>query len=161
MDIVASTTAVAAANLAAVVDIRSRRIPNWLTAGLVLAGLGLHVWRDGLAGLGDALAGLGLGLAVLLPFYAIHAIGAGDVKLLAGLGAMLGPQVLVSVAVYGALCGGVISAVLLLRAGRLATVLNDIFVHHRPPTRGGQTAPYGVAIASGTLLMLVLPPVLS
>lgn len=160
MDFVCLTTAVAAAILAAIVDVSSRRIPNWLTAGLVLAGTSLNFWRHGFDGLLASLAGLSLGLAVLLPFYALRAIGAGDVKLLAGLGAVLGPNVLVSVAVYAALAGGVISAVLLLRSGRLLNVLNEVFVLHRPPTRGGQTAPYGVAIASGTLLMLVLPPVL-
>ena len=160
MDIVCVTIAVAAALLAAIVDVRSRRIPNWLTAGLVLAGIALNVWRNGADGLLTALTGLVLGLAVLLPFYAMRVMGAGDVKLLAGLGAVLGAHVLVSVAVYGALAGGVISAVLLLRAGRLLNVLNEVFVLHRPPTRGGHTAPYGVAIASGTVLMLVLPPVL-
>ncbi|GAC1316455.1 MAG: prepilin peptidase [Chloroflexota bacterium] len=160
MDIVCVTIAVAAAVLAAIVDVRSRRIPNWLTAGLVLTGIGLNVWRNGVDGLLTALTGLVLGLVVLLPFYAMRVMGAGDVKLLAGLGAVLGPHVLVSVAVYGALAGGIISAVLLLRAGSLLNVLNEVFVLHRPPTRGGQAAPYGVAIASGTVLMLVLPPVL-
>jgi prepilin peptidase CpaA len=107
-----------------------------------------------------ALTGAVLGLAILLPLYAIRAMGAGDVKLLAALGAVLGPQILVSVAVYGALAGGVISAVILARSGRLLSVLGEMFIEHRPPTRGGATAPYGVAIASGMYLTLVLPSVL-
>jgi prepilin peptidase CpaA len=160
MDVVASMTATAAASVAAIVDLRSRRIPNWLTASLILAGIALNVWRAGFAGGGLALAGAALGLAILLPLYAIRAMGAGDVKLLAGLGAVLGPQVLVSVAVYTAIAGGLISAVMLARTGRLLSVLREMFVEHRPPTRGGATAPYAVAIASGMYLSLVLPSVL-
>src|SRR3712207_9290397 len=103
MDVIASATATAAASVAAIIDVRSRRIPNWLTASLVLAGIALNVWRAGLLGVALAAAGVALGLAVLLPVYMLRGIGAGDVKLLAGLGAVLGPQTLVSVAVYGAL----------------------------------------------------------
>src|SRR5438132_1158507 len=112
---------------------------------------------DELAGIGLALAGAALGLAILLPFYALRAMGAGDVKLLAGLGAILGPQVLVSVAIYAALAGGLISAVMLARGGRLLSVLREMLIEHRPPTRGGATAPYGVAIAPGMYRTLALP----
>src|ERR1700687_3782834 len=160
MDVVAPTLATAGASLAAIVDVRSRRIPNWLTGSLVVSGLLFNVWRAGITGVGLALAGVALGLAMLLPMYAVHAIGAGDVKLLAGLGAVLGPQVLVSVAIYGAIAGGLISSVLLARDGRLLSVLREILIEHRPPTRGGTTSPYGVAIASGMYLTLVLPGVL-
>ena len=160
MDVVASAIATAAASLAAIVDVRSRRIPNWLTASLALGGVVFNVWRSGPSGIGLALAGAALGLAVLLPFYAVRAIGAGDVKLLAGLGAILGPQVLVSVAIYAALAGGLISAVMLADSGRLLSVVREMLIEHRPPTRGGATAPYGVAIASGMYLTLILPGVL-
>jgi prepilin peptidase CpaA len=160
MDVVASTIATAAASLAAVVDVRSRRIPNWLTGSLVLGGLVFNLWRGGMVGVGLALAGAALGLAILLPFYAVRAIGAGDVKLLAGLGAILGPQALLSVAIYAALAGGVISAIMLARGGRLLSVMREMLIEHRPPTRGGATAPYGLAIASGMYLSLVLPGVL-
>lgn len=159
MDVVASVTATTAASLAAIVDVRSRRIPNWLTASLVLSGLVLNVWRFGPSGAVLALAGVALGLAILLPLYAMHAMGAGDVKLLAGLGAVLGPQVLISVAIYGALAGGLISAIMLARSGRLLSVMKEILIEHRPPTRGGMTSPYAVAIASGMYLSLVLPGV--
>src|SRR5260221_1200085 len=69
-------------------------------------------------------------------------------------------EVLVSVAIYGAIAGGLISGVLLAREGRLLSVLHEILIEHRPPTRGGTTAPYGVAIASGMYLTLILPGVL-
>src|SRR4051812_23420093 len=126
MDVVVSTTAALAASLAAIVDLRSRRIPNWLTASLLVAGIGLNLWRGGLPGGGLAVAGAALGLLMLLPLYVIRAMGAGDVKLLAGLGALLGPHALVSVALYAALVGGLMSALMLARGGRLLSVLHEM-----------------------------------
>ncbi|HEY3062395.1 MAG TPA: prepilin peptidase [Chloroflexota bacterium] len=160
MDTVAPFAAAGAASLAAVLDVRFRRIPNWLTGSVCAAGLVLNAWYAGPNGLLLALAGGALGLAILLPFHALHAIGAGDVKLLAALGMLIGPHALVSVAVYGGIVGGLISVVILLTRGRLLLMLNEVFVLHRPPTRSGATAPYGVAIASGMYLSLVLPGIL-
>jgi len=160
MDAVAPYAAAGVASLAAVLDLRFRRIPNWLTGSVCAAGLVLNAWYAGPNGLLLALAGGLLGLAILLPFYAIRAIGAGDVKLLAAIGMLIGPHTLVSVAVYGAIVGGLMSIAILLTRGRLLLVLHELFVQHRPPTRSGAKAPYGVAIACGVLLSLVLPGVL-
>ena len=76
---------------ATVIDIRQRRVPNVLTMGV--ASLGLVLAMAGLGGvtLGGALGGLGLGLALLLPAHVFGATGAGDVKLLAAFGALMGP----------------------------------------------------------------------
>src|SRR4051794_10509095 len=115
MDVVASAIATTAVSVAALVDLRYRRIPNALTAGLILVGIALNFGRFGTLGIGLAVGGAALGLVLLLPLYVIRAMSAGDVKLLAGLGAVLGPHVLISVAVYGALVGGLISAVMLAR----------------------------------------------
>jgi prepilin peptidase CpaA len=149
--------AICAVSIAAVVDWRTRRIPNWLTFLSLVTGLVMNAWIGGLTGLGLALAGAALGVLVLLPFYAVGAIGAGDVKLMGAVGALFGPQLLLSVAIYTALAGGVMSLILLLVRGRLLMALNDVFVYHRPPSRSGLTAPYGVAIASGVYLSLILP----
>jgi prepilin peptidase CpaA len=149
-----------AAGVAAVIDISSRRIPNWVTFAAFLAGVGLNAWLAGPSGAVLAVAGAALGAALLLPFYAIRAMGAGDVKLLAAIGALLGPQMLVSVAVYGALIGGAMSVVILLIRRRLWVTLNEVLVQRRAPTRSGATAPYGAAIASGVYLSFILPSVL-
>jgi prepilin peptidase CpaA len=152
--------AILTASIAAVADVWSRRIPNWLTFGALIIGVLLNSWLHGVEGAVAAIAGAALGILSLLPFYALGVLGAGDVKLLGGLGAVLGPQALVSVLVYAALAGGVMSTIILLRNGRLTIALSDILVHHRPPARSGATAPYGVAIAAGVLLSLMLPAVL-
>jgi prepilin peptidase CpaA len=152
--------AISAASIGAIIDLGSRRIPNWLTVTTFVFGLLLNAWLHGVGGLVGALAGAALGLALLLPFYAIGAMGAGDVKLLGALGAVLGPQLLVTVAIYAAIAGGVLSLAILLGRGRLMLALSEIVVQHRVPTRSGATAPYGVAIAAGVYLSLFLPGVL-
>jgi prepilin peptidase CpaA len=152
--------AVSAAGLAAVSDVWTRRIPNWITFGTLVLGVLLNTWLHGLEGFLGALAGAVLGMALLLPFYAAGTLGAGDVKLLGGLGAVLGPQALVSVAVYGAIVGGLMSLIILAWHRRLFIALSDMLIHHRLPARSGATAPYGVAIASGVLLSVILPGVI-
>jgi prepilin peptidase CpaA len=151
--------AMTAASVAAVIDVLSRRIPNWVTFAGFVSGVLINTWLAGASGTLAALAGAALGLALLLPFHAIRAMGAGDVKLLAAIGALLGPQLLLSVAVYGALVGGAMSVLILLARGRLFVALNEMLVQRRAPTGSGATAPYGVAIASGVYLSLILPAV--
>jgi hypothetical protein len=84
-NVVVAVVAVSGA-LGAAIDLRSRRVPNWLTLGITLTGLTLAVARVSGLSLGAAFAGLALGLAVMLPGHLIGATGAGDVKFLAALG---------------------------------------------------------------------------
>jgi prepilin peptidase CpaA len=155
--------------VALLVDVRQRRIPNWLTGSGLLLGFGVHAvtgeLADGLSGAVSgglvSLTGAAIGLGMLVPFYMLKAMGAGDVKLLAALGAILGPQALVSVAVYGALVGGVQSLLVLAAQGRLAPVLHHVLVTGVVPARSGAKAPYAVALAAGVYLALILPPVLA
>jgi prepilin peptidase CpaA len=149
--------AAAVAGVAACFDLRWRRIPNWLTLGAAVLGLAANVWLSGLTGGLTALSGLALGLALLLPFYVLRAVGAGDVKLLAALGALLGPQALISVALYGAVVGGLMSAAILLGRGRLMLALNELVIQRTTPSLSGATAPYAVAIASGVYLSMLFP----
>jgi prepilin peptidase CpaA len=83
--------------LAAAIDARVRKIPNWLTFGLLLAGLGRGLASGGMSGLGHSALGMLAGAALPLVLYAISALGGGDVKLLAAVGAWVGagPAVLI------------------------------------------------------------------
>jgi prepilin peptidase CpaA len=160
MESVPAYAAVAAAGVGAALDLRFRRIPNWLTGSVLLTGLIANALLRGIDGVAAALAGAALGLALLLPFYAIRAMGGGDVKLLAGVGALVGPNMLVTVAVYGGILGGVLSLLVLLVHGRLLERVHQIAVLRSLPSRSGLKAPYAVAIAGGVVLALLLPGVL-
>ena len=100
--------ALAVALLAALEDLRSRRVPNRLTLPAMLAGLGLHWAAGGSAGLWFSLAGLLTGFGLLILFYVLGGMGAGDVKLLAAAGALLGAEGAQSVCIIAlVLAGGV------------------------------------------------------
>jgi prepilin peptidase CpaA len=87
---------------AAFIDARRRRIPNWLTFGLILSGLCRAAVVIGPSGVGPALAGILAGGAVPLILFALGALGGGDVKLLAGVGAWMGATG--ALAVFTATC---------------------------------------------------------
>jgi prepilin peptidase CpaA len=94
--------------VAAYIDGKQLRVPNWLTYPMVFSGLVYSAWAGGWSGLGDGVLGMFVGLACLLPLYAVGGMGAGDVKLLAGVGAWLG----VSVTFYAFCVSTVVGAVM-------------------------------------------------
>ncbi|HEX9721522.1 MAG TPA: A24 family peptidase [Ramlibacter sp.] len=94
---------------AGVIDYRTMRIPNWLTVGGILVGLLSSTLSTGrpLDGFLGASAGMAVGLAVLLPFYALRVMGAGDVKLMAAIGAFLGFPAILYAVLFTFIVGGV------------------------------------------------------
>jgi prepilin peptidase CpaA len=124
-----TTTALAAlaiAGLACVTDLRSARIPNLLTFSALALGLLFHGLAPSGSGVQAALVGLLAGLLVFFPFFALGAMGAGDVKLMAALGAWLGWQPAIQVALYGAVAGGVLALALAMWRGYLRTAMRNI-----------------------------------
>src|SRR6516164_1590830 len=93
--------------IAAVSDIRSRRIPNWLTFGGMLVGLAVNAALLGSRGLKTSALGLLVGFGVYFALYLFRAIGAGDVKLMGAVGALVGPSNWWSVFLVAAIAGGV------------------------------------------------------
>ncbi len=147
---------------AAAVDAYRRRIPNLISLGGIALGLGLWGWHAGVSGLFTSLAGMLLGAGLFLPFYVVRGMGAGDVKLMGAVGALLGPYHVLGAAIVVALLGGLIAGWAAFRQGRLRTALRDtLFVVFRlvpAKTLEGSSKsdaiPYGLAIAAGALLYL-------
>lgn len=156
--------------LACVTDIRSRRIPNVLTFGAAIAALVYHTAFGGLAGLQSASLGWLAGAAAFMPFFLLGGMGAGDVKLLAALGAWLGPVGALWVALYASITGGVLAILVALGSGYLRTALSNVWnlltfwalVGPRPMPeltleRGkGPRLAYAVPIFVGTVVTLWL-----
>lgn len=100
--------------LAAVADDLARRqISNWIPVAALSGGLGWQIGQSGWAGLGYALGGTAVGLAVFLAFYLLGGMGGGDIKLMAGFGALLGAGALLEAAFWTAVIGGVMAAAVL------------------------------------------------
>jgi len=117
------TAIVAVTMAAAVVDLRTRRVPNWLTFGTAALGITLAMTHLDGVGVAGAFEGLLVGLLLMLPGHVIGRTGAGDVKLLAALGTLLGPKSILMAFLYTAIAGGGIAVVVAMRRRRLRETL--------------------------------------
>jgi prepilin peptidase CpaA len=112
---------------AAVFDVRYRRIPNWVTLSGVVLGIALNtIIGAPVAGLGFSLAGLGIAFGIYVALYALRAMGAGDVKLMAAIGALVGWERWFGIFFVTALIGGVMAMILLLARRRLKQTLFNV-----------------------------------
>jgi len=120
--------ALGVALVACITDVRTRRIPNILTFGAAAAGLGAGAALNGTDGVLTASAGWGVGVAVFFIPFALGGLGAGDVKLMAALGAWLGPGDALWLGVHTALAGGVAAIVVATARGYLRTAFANIWM---------------------------------
>lgn len=151
--------------IAAVWDVRQRRIPNWLTYPGIGLGVALRGLLFGWKGLGSAIEGCLLAGGIMFLFYAVRAMGAGDVKLMAAIGSLVGPKHSVVVLLATAICGGIMAIVYAVYRGRMWATLKNVGSVLRFHAWAGLQAhpdlnldnpetlrmPYGLAIAAGTL----------
>jgi prepilin peptidase CpaA len=147
-------------------DVRTRRIPNRLTFPAAALGVTTAIVAHGGAGALSSAVGLFVGLALFFPFFALRGLGAGDVKLMGALGAWLGAFVVLGVAFYTTLAGGVLAIVLMLRhryGGQAVRNLRLLLTHWRVfglrpldaltlETSRGPKLPYALPIAVGLAL---------
>ena len=157
--------------VAAVIDGWKLKVPNWITFPFVISGWIYWTACYGLEGLGWSLLGTLVGLALLLPAYAIGGMGAGDVKLLAGVGAWVcGTHTFYAFCISAIVGGAIAVAMVLLRrnwrhhSSQLRTILSEIMVI-RDPTQLATIAaerkssmlllPYGIPIAIGTIAYFI------
>ncbi|WP_137891381.1 prepilin peptidase [Ramlibacter sp. 2FC] len=170
-----SLSALALIMLAALLtDLRRRCIPNKLILLTLCAGLLTHVLgpvndagglfsdRPGALGAKGVLAGALTGLTLFLPLYALRAMGAGDVKLMAGIGSFAGPADTLNVAVVILLMGGVLSVARMLLGGTTRHVMANVMLVLSPVLHGGprqfdaakhsvDRMPYALAMVTGLL----------
>jgi prepilin peptidase CpaA len=126
IDALVTYAVVGLALVACVTDLRTRRIPNVLTFGGAAAAIVFHTATQGVSGLQLSVFGWMVGVAIFLPFFMLRGMGGGDVKLLAALGAWLGPREAFWLAIYASLAGGAIGIVVALASGYLGTALRNL-----------------------------------
>ena len=111
---------------ACVTDLRSRRIPNVLTFGAAAGALVYGMAVEGWSGVGNASLGWLIGaVAFIIPF-ALRGLGGGDVKLLAAIGAWLGPKAAIWLVLYTGVAGGVMAIIVALASGYFRQALSNI-----------------------------------
>ena len=156
--------------LASWIDYSQRRVPNWLNAGLLVCGLVVQAVYFGLAGVGDGLTGMLVGFGLLIVPWLMHGMGAGDVKLLAAIGAWFGPAMTFWSFALGAVFGGLAAVVMILSTRRLRSACSNLGVImakcSSPKTMfsefgsaksfgaTSQLLPYGVPLTAGALTVL-------
>ena len=158
---------------AAVYDVRYRRIPNWVSVSGAAIGLVLNSFLyRGLPGFLFSLKGLALGFGVYFLLFAIHAMGAGDVKLMGAVGALVGWENWFAIFLVTALLGGILALIVVALRGRVRkTFWNVGFIlgemkHGRPAYLNREELdvkspksvglPHGAVIAVGTIFFLAL-----
>jgi prepilin peptidase CpaA len=133
------------------IDVRTRRIPNALSGTAALMGVALNALHGGMPALLWSIGGIVLMIALLLAPFALGGIGGGDVKMMAAVGAFLGPRLAVIGLTAGMMLGGIVMALHLLRLGRLRI---------SPQDHGAISLPYSVPLGLGTLAAVLVGRVL-
>lgn len=157
--------------IAAIYDLRWRRIPNWLVFPGIVTGIALNTFLFEWAGLKASLLGIGFSMLIYVPLYLVRGMGAGDVKLMMAVGSLAGPAPWLGIFITTAILGGVIAIVFLLIRGRLGKTLGNVgfmvqqVAHGQAPYANpeldvrsgkGTSLPHGAVIALGTLLYLAI-----
>jgi len=151
--------------VAAILDLQRHRIPNWLTYPGIALGFVLRGALLGWKGLATALAGLLLAGGVMFVFFMVRAMGAGDVKIMAAIGSIVGPRHAGIVLLATGICGGILAIAYALYRRRMMSTLKNVGSVLRFHAWAGVQAhpelnldnpsalrmPYGLAIALGTL----------
>ena len=149
-------------------DVRYRRIPNAFVLATLASGLIINAIYGGLNGVLASLGGCAIAFILMFVLHVFGAMGAGDVKLFAAIGSLLGASLVVPTFLVVVLTGGALAVVTMFRAGTVRETLwrvVQIFVGFLPgwemprfsvPAERRYTIPYGVAITVGSLISLAL-----
>lgn len=149
-------------------DVRYRRIPNAFVLATLAAGVAMNGVFAGWAGVATSIGGCALGFVLMFMLHVFGAMGAGDVKLFAAIGAVTGAQLVLPTFVVVVLTGGLLALVSIIRAGTLLTTMHrvlQIFVGMLPgwqmpkfavPADRKYTIPYGVAITMGSIISMTI-----
>lgn len=156
------------ASVIAYYDVRYRRIPNPFVFATLVAGVAINGILGGLPGIYSSLTGCALGFFLMFVLHIFGAMGAGDVKLFAAIGAVTGLNLVVPTFVVVVLTGGLLAFVSIVRAGILVSTMHrvlQIFVGMLPgwqmprfavPADRKYTIPYGVAITVGSIISMAI-----
>lgn len=152
-------------------DFRTRRIPNWLTVSGLFIGITANSILSGWHGAKDSIEGAGLALGLLLPVVLLRGLGAGDWKLLGGVGALLGWRAMLFVLVISIVVSGLMAIVQMISTRRVKVTMQNMLTLAKGLVTFGLRAdlaeisldnptlmklPFGVGVAVATLLSFAI-----
>ena len=149
-------------------DVRYRRIPNAFVLATLAAGIAINAIFSGLPGVVASITGCGLAFVLMFMLHVFGAMGAGDVKLFAAIGAVTGAPLVLPTFIVVILTGGLLAVVSVIRAGILMSTMHrvlQIFAGMLPgwqmprfavPLDRKHTIPYGVAITMGSIISVAI-----
>lgn len=115
--------------VAFVIDVRHHKLPNWLTAGGMAVGILFHLIVNGMNGLLFSFFGLLVAGGIFLLLYVFKAIGAGDVKLFAAIGSLVGIHLVLYMMMYSVIFGGLIAIIILLFTKTFLSKITNLFFY--------------------------------
>jgi len=149
--------------IAGYTDWRSRRIPNWLTVPGFAVGVVMSAILGRWSGLKESLLGTGLAFALLLPFWLLKSLGAGDLKFAVALGAYTGPGRLIDILIGSVFVAGVMALALVIYKGRflqtarnIGHILVSLVTFRLPGTHVTLDNPNALTIPKGVALALTV-----
>lgn len=166
--LVSITLLIPLAIIIAYYDVRFRRIPNAFVLATLVAGIAINAIFAGFPGVAASVGGCALGFVLMFMLHIFGAMGAGDVKLFAAIGAVTGAQLVVPTFLVVILTGGLLAVVSMIRAGMVMTTMHrvlQILVGLLPgwqmpkfavPADRKHTIPYGVAITMGSIISIAI-----
>lgn len=149
-------------------DVRYRRIPNAFVLATLVAGVAINAIFAGFPGVAASVGGCALGFVLMFMLHIFGAMGAGDVKLFAAIGAVTGAQLVMPTFIVVILTGGLLAFVSIIRAGMLVTTMHRVLQILVGLLPGWQmpkfavradrkhTIPYGVAITMGSIISIAI-----
>jgi len=147
--------------LAAILDIRSHRIPNWLNYSGFIGAFVCRILVLGWSGLGSGLLGVAAGGAIFLMLFMVGGIGGGDVKLMAAVSAWVGIGQVVALLIATAVTGGVIAIALIVVRGRILEALLNSMELLRYHMKSGLKPHPEINVRTGTSLRLPFAPAIA
>lgn len=145
-------------------DVRYRRIPNAFVLATLAAGVAMSAMFGGFPGVAESVGGCALGFVLMFMLHIFGAMGAGDVKLFAAIGAVTGAQLVIPTFIVVILTGGLLAVVSMVRAGMVMTTMHRVLQillgllpgwqmpRFAVPADRKHTIPYGVAITLGSII---------
>jgi prepilin peptidase CpaA len=156
----------AAALLAIFYDLKYRRIPNFITIPSIICGVIIHTISGGITGFYSSISAMLIGVGIFIIFYILGGMGAGDVKFIGGVGALMGLKMMGPILIFTAFIGGVMSLykIILFQLLKKFRKINYTeynnkshkYNYNQQINPMKTTIPYGVAIGLATLITIVV-----